>query len=405
MADDLRFNPETLEFGTTSPNRSVGGRSGRRSRTRSPRGGRHTPVQPVGHAIEEEEPGRHHPWFCACAFTGCCIMFVWEIARNGWKFQPFSCPAMCAFGPCYENGEVCESNPLLGPTNAVMNELGAKNDDAIFADHEWWRVVTCNWLHAGLFHLLLNMMAVLNLGVGLERRFGFWRIGILYVLSGLFGTMVSVVFLPGVLSVGASASVFGLVGACWADVVQNYCAVGTLRGSGCFSLFILTALNLCIGLTPFVDNFMHLGGFIAGLIIGMLFFSKKHVDSRGRRVYTCMQRELVFCASILFLVGLGGCIAAGASTEVQDVFRSCTFCEKINCVEISLFTSQPWWSCCIAKTPGTCSLVDNLTSVIATCNHTDAPAYTATCDRSECSFDPDDGASVHELCERLCSDC
>ena len=46
----------------------------------------------------------------------------------------------------------------------------------------------------------------------LERSFGSWRIGSLYVLSGIFGTMVSVVFLPEVLSVGASASVFGLVG-------------------------------------------------------------------------------------------------------------------------------------------------------------------------------------------------
>jgi membrane associated rhomboid family serine protease len=49
--------------------------------------------------------------------------------------------------------------------------------------------------------------------VPLERSFGSWRIGSLYVLSGIFGTMVSVVFLPEVLSVGASASVFGLVGA------------------------------------------------------------------------------------------------------------------------------------------------------------------------------------------------
>ena len=49
--------------------------------------------------------------------------------------------------------------------------------------------------------------------VPLERSFGSWRIGSLYLLSGIFGTMVSAVFLPEVLSVGASASVFGLVGA------------------------------------------------------------------------------------------------------------------------------------------------------------------------------------------------
>merc|ERR1712048_990260 len=137
--EDIRFNPETLEFGTSSPNRAVSTRGGRR---------RHAPIQ-----IEEvtDEPSRRHPWFCAAAFAGCCLLFTWEIAENGWKFQPFSCPATCAYGPCFEDGKVCEANPLLGPTNAVMNQLGAKNDDAIFADHEWWRVFTCNWLHAGLF--------------------------------------------------------------------------------------------------------------------------------------------------------------------------------------------------------------------------------------------------------------
>lgn len=119
------------------------------------------------------------------------------------------------------------------------------------------------------------MSAVSNMGVSLERRFGFWRVGTLYVLSGLFGAMVSVVFLPGVLSVGASASVFGLVGAVWADVILNYCARCTLQGSGFCCLLLLTVLNLCFGLTPFVDNFMHVGGFVAGLIIGLTSFSEK----------------------------------------------------------------------------------------------------------------------------------
>ena len=106
--------------------------------------------------------------------------------------------------------------------------------------------------------------------VPLERSFGSWRIGALYLLSGIFGTMVSVIFLPEVLSVGASASVFGLIGACWADVALNFCARGTLRGAkghAC-SLLLSTLINVCIGLTPFIDNFMHMGGLVAGLVIG-----------------------------------------------------------------------------------------------------------------------------------------
>ena len=97
-------------------------------------------------------------------------------------------------------------------------------------------MLSCNWLHGGLLHFAMNMFALRNLGVPtqnrshqspvathpayiathqvpLEREFGSWRIGALYLLSGIFGTMVSVIFLPDVLSVGASASVFGLIGA------------------------------------------------------------------------------------------------------------------------------------------------------------------------------------------------
>merc|ERR1719240_498183 len=121
-------------------------------------------------------------------------------------------------------------------------------------------MLTCNWLHAGLVHLLFNCGAIWQIGASIERAFGFWRVAVLYVLSGLFGTIVSIVFLPGVLSVGASASVFGLVGACWADLVINYCARCTLKESNWISLLIATALNVCIGLTPWVDNFMHMGG-------------------------------------------------------------------------------------------------------------------------------------------------
>jgi len=334
-------------------------------------------------------------------------MFTWEIQANGWKFQPFACPADCGGRPCYEDGSPCEANPLLGPTMAVMNQLGAKNDEAIFEQSEWWRIVSCNWLHAGLFHLLLNMLAVVNLGSSLERRFGFCRIAVLYVLSGLFGTMVSVVFLPGVLSVGASASVFGLVGACWADVIQNYCARCTLRDSGAFSLLFLTVLNLCFGLTPMVDNFMHVGGFVAGLMIGLSLFSKKHTDPTGRRKYTCMQMEIVVISSIATLALLAATVAAAVSTDVQEFGRSCEVCENINCIEITLFTEQPWWSCCIATVPGTCALEANATYAVATCNLTDAAPFQVPCPLSDeaCAFSMDDGASINALCAKLCSKC
>ena len=179
----------------------------------------------------------------------------------------------------------------------------------------------CNWLHAGALHLLFNMLAVLNLGFTLERRFGTWRIAVLYLLSGLFGTIVSIVFLLGVLSVGASASVFGLVGACWADLVINYCARCTLKESNWICL-VATALNVCIGLTPWVDNFMHMGGFVAGLVVGRVLFSKKHETSGGDAEDVPAGRRRLPRRAQANVLALGT-FAAVTSTELQERFRAC----------------------------------------------------------------------------------
>ncbi len=106
-------------------------------------------------------PRRHFPYFCLIAILANAGVFVIEIQANGWALQPFSCPRTCAGGmPCFEDGALCEANPLLGPTVAVLDRLGAKNDVAIFQRGEWWRILTCNWLHAGIIHAALNMGAI-----------------------------------------------------------------------------------------------------------------------------------------------------------------------------------------------------------------------------------------------------
>ena len=267
---------------------------------------------------------RHRPIFCIGALVINSGAFVYEIYSNNWALQPFACPATCLGGsPCFEDGAPCEANPLLGPTVAVLDALGAKNDMAIFERGEWWRIIVCNWLHVGIVHAALNMIAIWSVGGELERAFGFWRVGFLYIFAGVFGTLVSIVFLPGVLSVGASASVFGLVGANWADVIVNFCARCTLKGSGILCLSVATVLNVAVGFTPYVDNFMHLGGLVAGLVVGLSVFAQKTVrDPRtGRRVRTCGQELVSLVAVVVLLVLSGGAIGALLSTDLQVCSR------------------------------------------------------------------------------------
>ena len=217
-------------------------------------------------------------------------------------------------------------------------------------------------------------------------------------------------FLPGVLSVGASASVFGLVGACWADVIVNYCARLTLRGAGLGGLLVSTVLNIGIGLTPWVDNFMHLGGFVCGVVGGSAFLSQRRsVDPRtGRRARTRLQRAVVFSSALLLVLLTAFGLAAAFSTSLQISLRACPFCKHANCVEISLFTTAPWWSCCLSSAAGACSLdVADASRIVAHCNMTGAEFYTRACDvgTPACAFDAASPASTGELCRRLCAGC
>lgn len=135
--------------------------------------------------------------FSSCTVVACTIVFFFEMKRCNWVFLPLACPDDVAGGT-----QPCESNLLLGPPRAVLDEMGAKNGDAIFRQGEWWRILTCNWLHGGVIHLISNLVGVMHLGSTLEREYGGLAVGTVYILSGIVGVSLSLLFLPDVLTVG-----------------------------------------------------------------------------------------------------------------------------------------------------------------------------------------------------------
>ena len=134
-----------------------------------------TPTRTTREVHEDDgQEGAHPARFCALAFAGCVIGFTVEIWQNGWEFQPFWCgtcdDGVQTGGACNEDGTPCEANILLGPAYAAMVRSGGKLDRLIFDEGEWWRVLSCNWLHGGLLHLAMNMFALRNLGVHQQAR-------------------------------------------------------------------------------------------------------------------------------------------------------------------------------------------------------------------------------------------
>ncbi|XP_061359823.1 RHOMBOID-like protein 3 isoform X2 [Gastrolobium bilobum] len=115
-----------------------------------------------------------------------------------------------------------QENPLLGPSSSTLTKMGALRWVNVVHRHQAWRLVTCIWLHAGIIHLLANMLSLVFIGIRLEQQFGFVRIGIIYLLSGFGGSVLSSLFIRNSISVGASGALFGLLGAMLSELITNW---------------------------------------------------------------------------------------------------------------------------------------------------------------------------------------
>ena len=156
------------------------------------------------------------------------------------------------------------------------------------------------------------------------------------------GVLTSAVFLPTTIGVGASGAIFGLFGAAWADLIQNWESYKE-RKNGLTMLCELifgTILNFLLGLCPILDQFAHLGGMITGVLLGFKFMLHKSYDSSGKeKAIQKSQRYLQICGLVTVPVSMIILLiilyrVAGTSSNW------CTVCSAINCIPI-----QGLWNC------------------------------------------------------------
>lgn len=160
---------------------------------------------------------------------------------------------------------------LLSPGSRVLVLLGASGSIPVFGLGRWWTVLTAGWLHAGLLHIFFNVLWIRQLAPAVAELFGPGRMVLLYVVSGVVGfTFTSVAgqyigYLPLIggaqLSVGASAPIFGLLGA----VVRYGQRTGSThaRETGLQYAVMMGIFGLIM---PGIDNQAHLGGFVGGYL-------------------------------------------------------------------------------------------------------------------------------------------
>jgi rhomboid protease GluP len=132
---------------------------------------------------------------------------------------------------------------------------------------EYWRLLTAIWLHGGIEHLVGNGIALYILGMVCESAFGPAQFAVLYVLSGLAGSVVSLAVTEGP-SVGASGAIFGLQGAAIVLFRQHRDRLLVRDRRVGFVLLIWALYTIAGGLLePFIDNGAHIGGALGGALI------------------------------------------------------------------------------------------------------------------------------------------
>ncbi len=190
----------------------------------------------------------------------------------------------------------------------LIIDFGAKENLRILSG-QYWRFLTPIFLHANLFHLLINCYSLNAVGALVEKILGRFRFIIVYLCAGIMGNILSFIFSfnPGV---GASGSIFGLLGALlYFGIIKPV----LFKSHFGHNIILTILLNLGYGFTiPGIDNFAHIGGLIGGFLA-----SGTVLPANKRRWYT----NHLFYLCFTLILALSGLIYGFNNTQNKIVVK------------------------------------------------------------------------------------
>jgi rhomboid protease GluP len=193
---------------------------------------------------------------------------------------------------------------LMDFPGRILVAFGAK-EPYLIAQGQWWRYVTAGFLHGGLIHFLMNSWVLFDLGREVEQFFGTARYLVIYLLSSIGGFVVSNMWSASI-SIGASAAIFGLIGAMIGLGTRTKSPMGAMIRShfGRWAVY-----GLVISFMPFfaIDLGAHVGGLVVGFIVGYLADQPKLFDSTVNKMWKFAAAACVVitaCSFALVFIGL-----------------------------------------------------------------------------------------------------
>jgi membrane associated rhomboid family serine protease/Flp pilus assembly protein TadD len=174
---------------------------------------------------------------------------------------------------------------LTEPTTAQLWHWGA-NYGPLTIGGQWWRLLSCVFVHIGIIHIGFNMWCLWGLGKLAESVYGHWTFGAVYLITGVAASVTSLAWNPGGTSAGASGAIFGIAGALIASFYLGEFSLPKAAVSGLLrSVLMFAAYNLVFGaMSGHTDNAAHVGGLVSGLILGALIarVAPQHDDAVRR---------------------------------------------------------------------------------------------------------------------------
>ncbi|MBA0646661.1 hypothetical protein Goklo_014608 [Gossypium klotzschianum] len=266
------------------------------------------------------------------------VMYINDCPNNNLGFEG-SCVAKflgkLSFQPLKEN-------PLFGPSSHTLDKLEALNWDKVAHGKQGWRLITCIWLHAGVIHLLANMLSLVFIGIRLEQQFGFLRIGLIYLLSDFGGSILLSLFIQDNISVGASSALFGLLRAMLAELLTTW-TIYTNKVAALITLVVIIAINLAVGILPHVDNFTCIGGFLTGFLLRFVLLLRpqfgwvqcQHVPASAPVKSKHKAYQYVFWVIVVVLVIVGFTVGLVMLFRGENGNDHCSWCHYLSCVPTS----------------------------------------------------------------------
>jgi membrane associated rhomboid family serine protease len=158
-----------------------------------------------------------------------------------------------------------------------------------------WRLLSSMFVHFGVIHIALNMVVLYQLGPLTERLFGNFCFLVIYLLSGLCGSLLSAAMHPVIVAGGASGAIFGICGALIGFLaIQRSVIPRPLLKSLMNSMIFFVVVNVAIGSSvKMIDMSAHIGGLLSGVVLGAIL--SRRLD-RGAGIWRAV--------AVLFLAGV-----------------------------------------------------------------------------------------------------